>query len=76
MRVDWQIGGSDVSCGSLDVDGRDGGMYEFVFGSIIGSLSAFRGRDVAFLSTVDDSPEGVYKKKCMSTMNAIRDGIG
>lgn len=46
-----------MSCGSLAVDGRDGGMYEFVFGSIIGSLSAFRGRDVAFLSMVNDSPE-------------------
>lgn len=51
MRVDKQIGGNDASAVSLDVDGRDGGMYDLVFGSSIGNLSAFRGRDGAFLST-------------------------
>lgn len=60
--MDKQIGGNDVSAMSLDVDGRDGGMYDLVFGSSIGNLSAFRGLDGAFLSTaVTVSPENIIK---------------
>lgn len=60
VRVDRQIGGSDISLFSTDVDGRDGGMYELVFGSIIGNFSAFRGLDEDFRS-LEDSPEKEFK---------------
>lgn len=56
VRVDTQIGGSDESIPSLEAD--DGGMYELVFGSIIGNFKSCFARDRFVLSIPeDDSPK-------------------
>lgn len=62
VRVDRQIGGSDVSLTSLDVNVRDGGMYELVFGSIIGNLSALLDLSVVFRSLVNSPENGPQKQ--------------